>query len=613
MTSMRALQPRDGWWPDGVQRAIARFDDLRTGRAMAFGPSATETLVANRAQDVIPVLRAVEDAALSGSWVVGFVAYEAAAGLDSALPVRAAQSDEPCGELPLAWFGVFPSAHDAGPLDGGLEMDGTYSHTPWEPAWDPDRYASRIGVVRERIAAGDTYQCNLTVRLHARVDGDTRGLYRDLALAQRGAYNAYLDTGRFVVASASPELFFDWGEDRLVMRPMKGTVRRGRWPGEDAERAQGLVRSVKDQAENVMIVDLLRNDLGKLAQWGSVEVTRLSELERFETLWQLTSTVSARPRPGTSLADIFEALFPCGSVTGAPKRRTMELIAGLEDSQRGVYCGAVGVVAPPESGYRARFNVAIRTVVVDRATGAAVYGTGGGITWGSTASAEIAESAAKAAILATPYEDFELVETMGYWPGAGLRNLDLHLERLRGTADYFGFVIDVARVRRALEDELAVARVSRRVRLTLSRSGSTTVSLSPMPPANQRAVVLALDTEPVDASSIWLYHKTSRRSIYEERVSRHPAADDVILTNERGEVTEATIANLCVRLDDRWWTPPIDSGCLPGVERRRLLEQGTVMERIVAIDDLYAADQIALVSSLRAWRPAVLLTSQEDS
>jgi para-aminobenzoate synthetase/4-amino-4-deoxychorismate lyase len=592
---------------------FARFDDLRTGPALAFESHGGQTLVAHHPQEVVPVLRAVEEATAAGSWAAGFVSYEAAAGLGTPLPVRPVAPRDAFAELPLVWFGIFDAPRSVEPLDHRPEAGRACSAEqgcsagPWTPDWDPADYERKCDTVRGRIAAGDTYQCNLTVRLRSRVVGDLRTLYRDLALAQRGAYNAYLDTGRFVIASASPELFFEWCGDRLTARPMKGTITRGRWPDEDADQADKLARSAKDRAENVMIVDLLRNDLGKLAEWGSVEVPALFDLERFETLWQLTSTVTARPRPGTTLVDVFEALFPCGSVTGAPKRSTMELIARLEESRRGVYCGAVGTVAPPGAGSRARFNVAIRTVVVDRADGSAVYGTGGGITWDSTAAAEHAELLAKSAILGKGVEDFELVETMGYWPGEGLRNVDRHLDRMAGSADYFGFPADDTRIRSALDEAVADASAPRRVRLTLSRSGAVTVKSTSMPPPYRRPVVLAIDLEPVDSSAVWPYHKTTRRSPYELRAARHPDADDVVLVNERGEPTETTIATLCVRLGGRWWTPPLGSGCLPGVERRRLIENGRLSERTLTCDDLYAADGLALVSSARGWRAATLL------
>lgn len=592
------------WGVDGVP--FARFDDLRAGDTLVLESSTPETLVAGGPEEVVPVLRAVEEATAAGCWAAGFVSYEAASGLASALATHPTQPSEPSTELPLVWFGLFPGARYAEALDAAALTEIGYSAEPWQPDWDAGSYERKVRAIRGHIGAGDTYQCNLTVRLHSRVRGDLRGLYRDLALAQRGAYNAYIDTGRIVVASASPELFFEWKQDMLMARPMKGTFPRGRWPGEDALCADRLARSSKDRAENVMIVDLLRNDLGKLAEWGTVEVPALFTLERLETLWQLTSTITARPRPGLTLVDVFEALFPCGSVTGAPKRRTMDLIAELEGSRRGVYCGAVGIVAPPGAGFRARFSVAIRTVVVDRPTGAAVYGTGGGITWDSTAEAEHTELLAKAAILAAPRAEFELVETMGYWPGEGIRNLALHLDRLTASADYFGFRFDPAYVDACIAEALGGECRPLRIRLTLSRTGRVLVGSTPMPPRDARQVMLAIDRESVDSSSVWLYHKTTRRSTYDLRAARHPHADDVVLTNERGEVTETTIANLAIRLDGRWWTPPIESGCLPGVERRRLIAEGTLGERTLTCHDLHAASGIALVNSLRGWRAACL-------
>lgn len=585
---------------------FARFDDLRAGRAVVFAGTPAPALVAEQPAEVVPVLRAVEAAAAAGWWAAGFVSYEAATGLDPTLVTRRAACGEGCGEVPLAWFALFAAPHVTAPVQPGPTPERGYSVAPWQPDWQPAGYRHQVEAVRERIAAGDTYQCNLTVRLRSQAEGDLSGLYRDLAVAQRGAYNAYLDTGRFVVASASPELFFEWSADQVTTRPMKGTAARGRWPAEDSEQAGKLVRSAKDRAENVMIVDLLRNDLGKLAEPGSVAVGALLALERFETVWQLTSTVTARPRPGTTLTDIFRALFPCGSVTGAPKQRTMALIADLEESRRGVYCGAVGVVAPPGAPFRARFNVAIRTVVVDRVSGAAVYGTGGGITWDSTAQSEHVELLAKAAVLVTPGEEFALVETLGFTPRGGLRNRELHLARLAASAGYFGFSFDAGQARSALRGTLAGVSGPRRVRLVLSRSGAVTAESAPMPPPPRRPVVVAVDPEPVDPSQVWLYHKTTRRSTYQERAARHPGVDDVVLLNDRGEVTETTIANLAVRLQGSWWTPPIAAGCLPGVERLRLLRRGRLRERTVTLAELCSADGIALVSSLRGWRPAVL-------
>ncbi|HUZ19308.1 MAG TPA: aminodeoxychorismate synthase component I [Acidimicrobiales bacterium] len=585
--------------------AAARFDDLRDGSAMVFG-AARHELVAERAAEVPELLAEVERATALGSWAAGFVSYEAASGLDPVLATRAPRPGEPFAALPLAWFGLFGPPEPAPPLTAHTGAGRGYTVSPWLPDTGYATYAHRVEQVRAAIAAGDTYQCNLTVRLRAQASGDLSGLYRDLSLAQRAAYCAALDTGRFAVLSASPELFFDWTGDRITARPMKGTAERGRWPEEDAARSGALLASAKERAENLMIVDLLRNDLGRLAEWGSVGVPSLFDLERYETVWQLTSTVTATPRPATGLVEVFRALFPCGSVTGAPKRRTMELIVTLEDGPRGVYCGAIGIVAPPGAPFRARFNVPIRTVVVDRETGDAVYGTGGGITWDSDPAAEHAELVAKAGILVRPAEEFLLLETMAFVPGSGVRNRDRHLARIAASARYFGFAVDEAGLAETLERETSLLSGPRRVRLTLRRSGESAVEVMPMPAAQTGPVHLAIDREPVRSSQPWLFHKTTRRAHYRDRAARHPGADDVVLVNERGEPTETTIANLAVRIGGRWWTPPIEVGCLPGVERARLVEQGALDERVLTLDELVGAAEVAVVSSLRGWRPAVV-------
>ncbi len=588
--------------PEPTGRVHGRFDDLLAGSALAF-PSADRVLVARDPADVVPLLAEVERATAGGAWAFGFLAYEAAAGLDPALAVAA----RPAGEtLPLAVFGLAATATAPPPIALPPGRDRGYTAGPWRPGWTPAGHREAVAAVRRHIAAGDAYQVNLTVRMQAPVSGDLEQLYADLAHGQRGSWAAYLDIGSHVVASASPELFLDWTGDRLLTRPMKGTARRGATTAEDEAARRSLLASDKERAENLMIVDLLRNDLGRIAEVGSVEVPALFRTERYETVWQLTSDVTARPRPDVGLVDVLTALFPSGSVTGAPKHRTMQIIRALEGGPRGVYCGALGVVAPPGEAFRARFNVAIRTVTVERATGTATYGTGGGITWASDPDAEHAELLAKAAILTEPYEEFALFETMARTAGGGLRNLEGHLARLAASAAWAGFALDTDDVRRRLA-EVAAGPSPARVRLTLHRDGEVTVEVGPPPPATDGPVRLALDLHPVDADDVWLRHKTTRRTRYTERAARWPQADDVVLTSTRGEVTETTIANLAVRLDGRWWTPPVSAGCLPGVERGRLVDAGRLHERRLVPADLDSAEALAVVSSLRGWRPAVLL------
>jgi para-aminobenzoate synthetase/4-amino-4-deoxychorismate lyase len=573
----------------------ARFDDLAVGSALRF-PGVEQVLVAWDHREVPGVLDEVERRTSAGMWAFGFVAYEAAAGLDPVLTTR-----EPVDGLPLAWFGITTAPQDAATLHPG---PGGWPAGSWAPEWDERRHRAAVREVRSRIAAGETYQCNLTTRLTRAADGDPEELYRDLALAQRGAYNAYLDTGRFVVASASPELFFELDDDRILMRPMKGTAARGRTVAEDEQIVTRLRSSPKERAENVMIVDLVRNDLARVAIAGSVTVPRLLRAERFETVHQLTSDVTARLRPDVGLTGIFRALFPCGSVTGAPKARTMELIRDVEDSSRGVYCGAIGVVAPPGAPFRARFSVGIRTVLIDREHGSATYGTGGGITWGSRPAAEYAELLAKARVLDARPREFHLLETMRHEAGH-LRSLDEHLARVAASATYFGFRFDPAAVRTALDARLA-GTGDARVRLRCYRDGTVGVDVEELPRPATGPVRLAIDPTPVDSTECWPHHKTSLREPYTERLARHPAADDVVLVNERGEVTESCTANVAVRLDGQWWTPPLGSGCLPGIERARLVADGVLHQRVLRPADLHRAEDLALVNSLRGRRPATL-------
>lgn len=583
----------------------ARFDDLWPGAERAFrlaGP--VGVLEARRPDEVAGVIEAAEAAAARGLWAGGFVAYEAAPGLNPDLAVRDRAAGDPFEDLPLAWFALFEGRDDEEPLVAP-DTDPADADSFWTPSVGRDAYDAAIGAIRELIAAGETYQVNHTIRLRARIAGDDRGFYRDLALSQRGPFAAYLDLGRYRILSASPELFFRIDGETITTRPMKGTAPRGRWEAEDEQIAARLVNSPKDRAENAMIVDLLRNDLGRIARPGTVHVSDLFRAERYETVWQLTSTATAERSPGTSLLDTFRALFPSGSVTGAPKVRTMAAIRDLEDGPRGVYCGAIGYLAPPASGEpSANFSVAIRTVMLDRDTGTAEYGVGGGITFDSSAEREYAEVLAKARVLWAARPAFELLETMRYEPGEGLLHLDDHLDRLGSSARFFGFRFELEAATSELKRAVGDADAELRVRLALGRDGSVRIETSEAPPPAEGPVRLALNDEPVDPNDVWLFHKTSRRAPYDRRRDRRPDVDDVILVNSRGVVTESTIANLAVSIEGRWVTPPLDSGLLPGTYRAVLLREGTLVERPVAIEELLGAAEVALVSSTRGWRPA---------
>ncbi|MDP9241605.1 MAG: aminodeoxychorismate synthase component I, partial [Actinomycetota bacterium] len=549
------------------------------------------------AEEVPAAIAEVESAARSGLWAAGFVSYEAAPGLDPSLRVRDAQD----GPIPLVWFGLYDGCRDVELPVAGEPTDGPGA---WEPSVSRERYDRSIEEIRGHIEAGDTYQVNYTLRLSAPAPMEVDAFYADLCLAQRAAYCASIRTDAFSVLSASPELFFRIDDGRISTRPMKGTAARGRTQAEDEAAAARLSASRKDRAENAMIVDLLRNDLGRIAVPGTVAPDELFATERYDTVWQMTSAIDATLREGTGLLDVFRALFPSGSVTGAPKVRTMELIAELEGAPRGVYTGAVGFVRPSrEDRLDSVFNVAIRTVVLDHATGRAEYGGGGGITHDSSAEDEYAECVTKARVLTERRPAFDLLESIRFDPDSGFALLDRHLDRLEASAAYFGFQLDRALVVGELERMAAAMDAPAKVRLTLGRGGEVSLTRDAAPTPGL-PVVLVVDDQAVDDADAIRAHKTTFRTPYDRAMERHPEADDVVLVNTRGEVVETSNSNIAVRFGDRWYTPPLRSGCLQGTSRADLLEQGRIEERTILVSELRRADEIAVLNSVRGWRPA---------
>jgi para-aminobenzoate synthetase/4-amino-4-deoxychorismate lyase len=535
-------------------------------------------------------LSEVEAEARRGRWAAGFVAYEAAPGLDPALAVRRG------GPGPLLWFGI----HDA-PAPGAMPSAPAAARVAGlAPEVTRAEHVAGVETVRAALGRGDAYQVNLTFRMRGRFEGDPFALYERLRRAQGGGLTACLVIDGRAIVSASPELFFLRQGDRVVVRPMKGTARRGRDVDEDERAAAALARSPKERAENVMIVDLLRNDLGRVARTGSVRVAELFAVERYRTVLQLTSTVEARAAPAVGLRDLFAALFPCGSVTGAPKIAATRIIAALERSTRGPYCGAIGVVAP---GGDAVFNVGIRTLDLDLDRGAAAYGVGGGITWGSSPEREWDEAMAKAAVLDEPADDFELLETLRLWGGVYAR-LERHLARLAASARYFGFPLELAAVRAALDSESRRApQEGARVRVLVGRDGRPRTEAAPLPPPARDPLPVALAREPVDREDRFLFHKTTRREVYERRRAERPDVFDVILSNREGELTELTIGNLVAEIGGELLTPALDAGLLAGTMRAELLDLGEVREAVLLREDLGRARRLWLVNSLRGWVP----------
>ena len=568
-----------------------------SGALLFQHPSAL--IVARCQSDVLPCLEQAEAAAIAGSHVVGFITYEAASGINPDL--RTPQIVDP--ELPLLWFMVCdaPVANAALPNVCRGDSDATdYELAQWTYGLDAATYTERFVRAMQHIRDGDSYQINQTFQAHSTLDGSLTELYSAMRKAQRADYSAWIHTGAHDFLSASPELFLHRTGQHLVTRPMKGTRPRGLAADVDAQIAEELRTNPKDRAENVMIVDLLRNDLGRIATIGTVAVSELFEIERYPTVWQMTSTVEADLRPGTGWTDILRATFPCGSVIGAPKVKTMALIDELEQEPRGIYCGSVAWLRPGGDG---TMNVAIRTLTV-AADGRAVYPVGSGLVADSESAAEYHECLLKAAVLAKVRRaPGELLETIRYEPGTGFYLLDRHLHRLRASSAYFNFEYPVL-LDRELRRQAQDWSQPMRVRVLATAAG--TFSIEAMPLASDfgaRAVRVALADSPIDSADVFLYHKTTVRDVYEQA---RTDAEDVVLYNERGEITESTIANIAILRDGTWVTPPVSSGLLPGTMRAELLALGSLQERIIRIDDLRRADAIKLFNSVRGEYPATV-------
>jgi para-aminobenzoate synthetase/4-amino-4-deoxychorismate lyase len=545
--------------------------------------------------DVRRVIRAAEAAAMDGQWVAGFVSYEAAPAFDEALRVR-----DPAPR-PLACFGVFGPPRSTAAGEASRD-DARLSSL--EPDASRAEFARSVERIRAALGRGDAYQVNLSLRLRGRFTGDPEALYRRLHAAQGGRHSAFFLLGGRAIVSASPELFFERRGDELTVRPMKGTAPRGRFIEEDERLAAALAASEKERAENVMITDLMRNDVGRVAAVGSVGVAELCKVERYRTVHQMTSTVRARLRPGTTLDEVFAALFPCGSVTGAPKPSAMAIIAAEERSPRGPYCGAAGVIAP---GGDATFNVAIRTLDLDLDAGDATYGAGGGITWLSSPDAEWDEVLAKARVLEAPGPAFDLVETMRF-EGGVCELIPRHLDRLEASARHLGFQHDPAAVRAALERQVAALGAgAHRLRLLLSEAGELRFEVAPIPEEPAGTTPVALSPIPVSRRDRLLFHKTTRREVYDARRARRPDVFDVLLQNEEGELTELTIGNLVAEISGERLTPPREAGLLAGVFRAELLARGEVSERTLRAEDLGRARRLWLVNAVRGWVPIRLV------
>ncbi len=460
----------------------------------------------------------------------------------------------------------------------------------------PD-YVLKVEKIKDYIARGDVYQINFTGKYKFTFTGSPIALYNSLKKKQNVTYGAFLNADGLLICSLSPELFFELEGDRIITKPMKGTIKRGRTIEEDKIFGEGLKKDRKNLAENLMIVDLLRNDIGRISETGFVSVRDLFSVEKYQTLFQMTSTIEGRVREDVQFYDLFKAIFPGGSVTGAPKIRAMEIIHEIETEPRGIYTGSIGYISPKR---KTVFNIAIRTVIIQGEKGE--MGTGSGIVWDSYPEAEYEECALKANFLIIPHEAFDLLETI-LWNDDGYFLLEKHLERLENSAHYFDYPFDASSIVSALGKETVKFKKDRkyRVRLRLDRYGNVYLESSPLG-ERQNSNLVVISNIRTDSSNVFLYHKTTKRHLYDEayRDALSRGCIEIIFMNERSQITEGAISNIFIKKGRQYYTPPVECGLLNGVYRQHLLETLTcVKEKVLYLNDLEEADSILVCNSVR--------------
>jgi len=602
--------------PQSVLLQTSRFDE-RNYRSYVF-VRPMRVLAARKPEELPALFSEIERCLERGLFAAGFLSYECGYHFQEI----AGSPVIPAG-FPMAWMGIYARPLIFNHRTGGFE-NGKDPHLPKTgrcgaplttaeaaEAYDvgeirflrEHEYAAKIQAVKDYISAGDTYQVNFTDRLSFSFSGSELALFHALRRQQPVSYNAFIRCGEACVLSFSPELFFRVERGHIITRPMKGTARRGRDAAEDLRLAEWLHADLKNRAENVMIVDLLRNDLGRICRVGTIRVDELFTVEKYDTLFQMTSTVSGELRPEVGYYDIFASLFPCGSVTGAPKIRTMQIIRELESGARGVYTGAIGFFGPQGE---AVFNVPIRTLVLRGERGE--MGVGSGIVADSSAEQEYRECMLKAEFLTRRVEPFRLLESI-LWDG-DYALLPRHLERLERSARYFDFAFERSAVMEELESNRGLLRPETRckVRLLLDRAGAITIENAPLT-EEPGAGAVRLSRSRTDSSNKFLYHKTTRRPWYQSAYAEAAAQGllDVVFTNERDEITEGAISNIFVEKDGRLLTPPVSCGLLPGVYRQHILESRPgAQEKVLHVSDLLAADAIYICNAVRGMRKVTL-------
>lgn len=535
-------------------------------------------------------LKEIESLTEKGFFAAGFLSYESSKAFDNKFCVKENKIS------PDLWFGIYEKRKIVSHKDLFREKSDC-PELRWGSSVTKNQYSEAIKFTKDKIKKGDIYQLNYTFMMDSDFKEDPFSFFSASFAGLDSDYLCFIDTDEFSVLCGSPELFFHLKDEKIISKPMKGTFPRGRSKKEDDLNRLNLFFSKKDRAENLMIVDMIRNDFGKIAESSSVKVTKLHEIEQYSRVLQMTSSVEAITNK--SVFHIIEAMFPCASITGAPKIKSMEHINTIEKRERGLYTGAIGYITPEKE---ALFNVAIRTLFVNKEKDKAYYGTGGGIVWDSVTENEYEECKNKALIISNPEGEFKLLETLLYEPENGIFLKDYHIKRMIESAEYFS--IDLKR--KNIEEKFLSLRSENflRVRLLCDNFGNLeiqTFNLGKNPVKNKTRWKVGISDKPVDSQNRFLFHKTTNRWFYDEILRSSPGCNDMILFNEKGEITESCFANILVKKNGKFFTPPLESGLLKGTMRSYLIDKGEVLERKIFKKELFSFDEIFLINSVRGF------------
>ena len=560
----------------------------------------------DKLSDVKNALCEIEDYVSKGYYAAGFISYEAGFSFEESLNELRVDHD-----FPLLWFGIYKKPKI---IDHKEKMtllrhkNSPYSIENLRPNISKKKYVSDIEKIKDFIRRGETYQVNYTFKYRFDFKGSACSLYEELKKKQSVSYSSLIKTDRFSIVSLSPELFFRKHKDRIEVKPMKGTIDRGKDLDGDREHVEELGHSLKNRSENLMIVDLLRNDLGRISKPGKVVTKKLFEVEKYETLFQMVSIVKAILKKRISIYDLLKAIFPSGSVTGAPKINTMKIINFLEREPRRVYTGSIGFFAPDGDGV---FNVVIRTILIDNKRGSGEMGIGSGIVYDSDPYKEFDECELKADFIRKKKNYFKFIETILWRPKKGYFLLNKHLNRLLSSAEYFNVCYDKKAILKELKDlEKRLDRdYDHRVRLLFDEKGRMQASFTKIN-GHREAARVRFSEKKVRNNNIFLYHKTTSRDLYDEEHEkwRGKGYFDIIFTNKKDEVTEGAISNILIRKGRFYYTPPVDCGLLNGVFRRHLIETKKipVKEKVLRREDILSADEVFMMNSVRGMVKVVL-------